>query len=60
MLMHIHYQKFDCNLYIDDASGFSKNKRSRFYNLNIFNIPEPICPEKLKFNNSIKDLKENL
>ena len=29
-------KKFDCNLYIDDESGFSKNKRSRFYNLNIF------------------------
>ena len=50
-------KKFDYNLYIDDESGFSKNKRSRFYNLNIFDIPEPICPEKLKFNNSIKDLK---
>ena len=50
-------KKFDYILYIDDESGFSKNKRSRFYNLNIFDIPEPICPDKLKFNNSIKDLK---
>ena len=50
-------KKFDCNLYIDDESGFFKNKRSRSYNLNIFDIPELICPEKLKFNNSIKNLK---
>ena len=50
-------KKFDYILYIDDESGFSKNRRSRYYNLNIFNIPEQICPEKLKFNNPIKNLK---
>ena len=53
-------KKFDYILYIDDESGFSKKRRSRFYNLNIFNIPEPICPDKLKFNNSIKNLKRKL
>ena len=50
-------KKFGYNLYIDNESGFSKNKRSRSYNLNFFNIPEPICRDKLMFNNSIKDLK---
>ena len=50
-------KKFDYILYIDDESGFSKNGRSRLYNLDIFDIPEQICPEKLKFNNSIKNLK---
>ncbi len=50
-------KKFDYILYIDDESGFSKKRRSRSYNLDIFDIPEPICPEKLKFNNSIKNLK---
>ena len=50
-------KKFDYILYIDDESGFSKNKRSRSYNLNIFNIPEQICPENLKFNTAIKNLK---
>ena len=50
-------KKFDYILYIDDESGFYKNRRSRSYNLNIFDIPEQICPEKLKFNNTIKDLK---
>ena len=50
-------KKFDYILYIDDESGFSKNRRSRSYNLNIFNIPEQICPKKFKFNNSLKNLK---
>ena len=50
-------KKFDCILYIDDESGFSKNKRSRSYNLNIFSIPEQICPENLKFNTPIRNLK---
>ena len=50
-------RKFDYILFIDDESGFSKNSRLRSYNLDIFNIPEPICLDKLKFNNSIKDLK---
>ena len=50
-------KKFNYILYIDNESGFSKNSRLRSYNLDIFNIPEPICPDKLKFNNSIKDLK---
>ena len=53
-------KKFDYTLYIDDKSGFSKNRRSRSYNLNIFDIPEQICPEKLKFNDSIKRLKRKL
>ena len=50
-------RKFDYILFIDDESGFFKNSRLRSYNLDIFNIPEPICRDKLKFNNSIKDLK---
>ena len=50
-------KKFDYILSIDDESGFYKNGRSRSYNLNIFNIPEEICPQKLKFNNIIKNLK---
>ena len=50
-------KKFGYNLYIDDESGFSKNKRSRSYNLNFFNIPEQLCPEQLKFNNYIKNFK---
>ena len=50
-------KKFGYNLYIDDESGFSKNKRSRSYNLNFFNIPEQVCPEQLKFNNYIKNFK---
>ena len=50
-------KKFDYILYIDDESGFSKKRRSRSYNLDIFNITEPICPDKLKFNNSIKNFK---
>ena len=41
-------KKFDYILYIDNESGFSKNRRSRSYNLDIFDIPEQICPEKLK------------
>ena len=50
-------KKFDYILHIDDESGFSKNRRSRSYNLNLFDIQEKICPENLKFNNSFKDLK---
>ena len=50
-------RKFDYILFIDDESGFSKNSRLRSYNLDIFNIPESICPDKLKFNNSVKNLK---
>ena len=50
-------KKFGYNLYIDDESGFSKNKRSRSYNLNFFDIPEQLCPEQLKFNNCIKNFK---
>ncbi len=50
-------KKFNYILYIDNESGFSKNRRSRTYNLDIFNIPELICPNKLKFNNPIKNLK---
>ena len=50
-------KKFGYNLYIDDESGFSKNKRSRSYNLNLFNIPEQVCSEQLKFNNYIKNFK---
>ena len=50
-------KKFDYILYIDDESGFSKNRRLRSYNLNLFDIPEKICPENLKFNSSIKNLK---
>ena len=50
-------KKFGYNLYIDDESGFSKNKRSRSYNLNFFDIPEKLCPEQLKFNNFIKNFK---
>jgi hypothetical protein len=50
-------KKFNYILYIDDESGFSKNRRSRSYNLNLFDIPEKICPENLKFNSSFKDLK---
>ena len=50
-------KKFGYNLYIDDESGFFKNKRSRSYNLNLFNIPEQVCPEQLKFNNYIKNFK---
>ena len=50
-------KKFDYILYIDNESGFSKKTRSRSYNLDIFDIPEQVCPEKLKFNNSIKNLK---
>ena len=50
-------KKFDYILYIDNESGFSKKTRSRSYNLDIFDIPEKVCPEKLKFNNSIKNLK---
>ena len=50
-------KKFGYSLYIDDESGFSKNKRSRSYNLDFFNIPEQLCPEQLKFNNFIKNFK---
>jgi hypothetical protein len=50
-------KKFGYSLYIDDESGFSKNKRSRSYNLNFFDIPEQICPEQLKYNNFIKNYK---
>ena len=50
-------KKFGYNLYIDDESGFSKNKRSRSYNLNFFDIPEQVCPEELKFNNYKKNFK---
>ena len=50
-------KKFGYNLYIDDESGFSKNKRSRFYNLNLFDIPNKICPDKLKSNTLIKNFK---
>ena len=50
-------KKFGYNLYIDNESGFSKNKRSRSYNLNFFNIPEQVCPEQFKFNNYIKNFK---
>ena len=53
-------KKFDYILYIDNESGFFKKRRSRSYNLDIFNISEPICPDKLKFNNSIKNLKRKL
>ena len=50
-------KKFGYSLYVDDESGFSKNKRSRSYNLNFFDIPEQLCPEQLKFNNFIKNFK---
>ena len=50
-------KKFGYNLYIDDESGFFKNKRSRSYNLNFFNIPEQVCPKQFKFNNYIKNFK---
>ena len=53
-------KKFDYILYIDEESGFFKKRRSRSYNLDIFNIPENICPDKLKFNNFIKNLKRKL
>ena len=50
-------KKFNYTLYLDDESGFYKNTRSRSYNLNIFDIPEKICPESFKFKNSFKNLK---
>ena len=50
-------KKFGYNLYIDNESGFANNKRSRSYNLNFFDIPEQLCPEKIKFNSYIKNLK---
>ena len=50
-------KKFDYILYLDNESGFLKNGRSRLYNLDIFDIPEQVCPKKLKFDNSIKNLK---
>ena len=53
-------KKFGYSLYVDDESGFSKNKRSRSYNLNFFDIPEQLCPEQLKFNNFIKNYKRKL
>ena len=47
-------KKFGYNLYIDNESGFANNKRSRSYNLNFFDIPEQLCPEKIKFNQFIR------
>jgi len=54
-------KRFNYKLYIDNESGFFKNKgRSRIYNLDFFEIPEEICSNHLKFNNYFKDVKRKL
>ena len=52
-------KKINYNLFIDNESGyFQKNIRS--YQLDNFNIDTPICENKYKFNNQLKNIKRKI
>ena len=53
-------KKNNYDLYIDDESGFFKDKDICKYQLDNFNINSSICNQSLKFNNHIKNLKRKL
>lgn len=49
-------KKINYKLFIDNESGYFQVKNVRTYQLDNFNINTPICKDKLKFNNQIKNI----
>ena len=53
-------KKINYNLFIDNESGYFQKKNIRSYQLNNFNIDTPICENKYKFNNQLKNIKRKI
>lgn len=51
-------KKYDCDLYIDETSGYFKKKnKNRYYELNNFLIESKIANKSFKYDTYIKDIK---
>ena len=53
-------KKINYELFIDDESGYFQKKNIRSYQLDNFNINTPICDDKYKYNNHLKNLKRKI
>tara|TARA_B100000287_G_scaffold353044_1_gene342672 strand:+ start:50 stop:961 length:912 start_codon:yes stop_codon:yes gene_type:complete len=53
-------RKINYNLFIDNESGYFQKKNIRSYQLDNFNIDTPICENKYKFNNQLKNIKRKI